>query len=96
MTQRQRRAALDRADAKICAERFALDEGLCQERDCYAEGEKPHHIIPKRSGGTTHQYVLSEVVTLCRMHHGWIHDAGREVGLKDGRVIDQHGIVEGA
>ena len=92
MTQKQRHAAWRRHDDAVCAERFELDEGMCQAFGCNESGQV-HHIVPRRSGGTSHYYELTELVTLCQMHHGFIHDMGWEVSLADGRLIGQRGVV---
>lgn len=90
--QKVRRAELNRYDDDIVAQRHELDNGCCQSVGCYAYGSV-HHIIPKRSGGTTHRYTIDELVTLCIKHHSDIHDRGLIVVLRDGRSISIRGVI---
>jgi 5-methylcytosine-specific restriction endonuclease McrA len=94
MNQSARRAAWQRQDAKTSQERWILDGGICQAEGCFCEGETPHHVVPKRSGGTSHEYTINEKITLCRFHHAQIHDAGETVLLKDFRIIGPRGVVD--
>jgi hypothetical protein len=74
-------------------ERYALDNGICQVVECWAEGSTPHHVVLKKSGGTTHCYTIDEMVTLCVWHHSKLHRNADTLDLKDGRRIDLWGVV---
>ncbi len=93
MSQRARKAELNRLDKQTSVERYDLDGGICRVVGCFVMGQV-HHILPKRSGGTSHIYTIEEKITLCRLHHSDLHDKGLKLWLKSGQRISLRGFCE--
>ena len=47
--------------------------GLCEKCGKPSLELEMHHIKPKRMGGTTYQYSLSEIIMLCQADHARAH-----------------------
>ena len=81
------------------AEVTRRDKGLCTFDGCDAPGTDYHHVIPRSTCGRARLWDPHNGTLLCRPHHRWVTDNGREAhdrfGLHgyswsvvlDGRVI---------
>jgi hypothetical protein len=70
--------------------------GVCQGAGCrrgHATGHRliPHHVAPYSRAGTTS---LGDTALLCEVTHHDVHEGGKAVRLKDGRVIGPDGWVD--
>lgn len=69
--------------------------GICQGAGCTKgthSGHRliPHHVSPYATGGATR---LDDTALLCESTHHDLHEGGKTIRLKDGRLIGPHGWV---
>ena len=72
-----RRGGFKPVDPHLRSEVMARDGGCVARRliPSVACGGRldPHHIVIKGMGGRKRPDVASDLITLCRMHHDWVH-----------------------
>ena len=64
----------------------------CGVNGCTLPWEVPHHAEPWWKTLVT---VLKDLVPLCTHHHHDVHDGHKVLRLRDGRLLDEWGWVEG-
>lgn len=63
---------------------------FCAINGCGNLGTVPHHVTPYWRSGQTR---LEDLLLICTMNHHDIHEGGRTLRLRDGRLIDPDGWV---
>lgn len=59
-------------------------DGGCRFPSCSRTRTDGHHIVPWAEGGAT---ALGNLVSLCRRHHRFVHEAGWRIEIRDGNEL---------
>lgn len=59
-------------------------DGGCRFPSCTRTRTDGHHIVPWADGGAT---ALGNLVSLCRRHHRFVHEAGWQIEIRDGNEL---------